>query len=463
MARTAQARQEITTRRKSVRQCGLGQLTLVEHALCPVDPKLSLVENLVHQSSFQYFDRNRHANQGTATVRAALGLSAVDELFLWGLLGITFAQANVTSELWATPYYLLKQLGVQDTRQGGRNFVQFRESLRRLAALRYESDAFYDPIRAEHRQVAFGFLSYSLPYDLKSSRAWRIVWDPVFFEFCQVAGGRLFFDLGLYRQLDPVSRRLFLFLSKIFWRRRTSGWIDVSQLGHNILGISPSVAVRDIKAAKIKRAVQRLTDLKVLASGDANVRSRKISKGRYQLQFTRGTYFDRQKMSPSFTLRDAAEWDILNSLQLTEANIRFVLRTYSPNKIREWADITMAAQERFGNKFFKKGTAAYLLDNLKHAATGNRMPPDWWYEVRREEQDRHASAFYQQHFTEERSKQSQAQRIKSMLASDAQGTYAKIVQETFDKLVSLGQSPQEAQRHAAQLLRQHLERQTRQN
>src|SRR5438309_298448 len=30
------------------RWTGLGQLTLVEHALCPLDPAASLVENLIH-------------------------------------------------------------------------------------------------------------------------------------------------------------------------------------------------------------------------------------------------------------------------------------------------------------------------------------------------------------------------------------------------------------------------------
>ncbi|MEZ6120002.1 MAG: hypothetical protein R3C28_26000 [Pirellulaceae bacterium] len=49
------------------------------------------------------------------------------------------------------------------------------------------------------------------------------------------------------------------------------------------------------------------------------------------------------------------------------------------------------------------------------------------------------------------------------MANDAQGTYAKIVQETFQDLVNHGHPPQEAQRQAAEILRQHLERKARQN
>ncbi|MGD0896628.1 MAG: hypothetical protein ABR915_02250 [Thermoguttaceae bacterium] len=40
-------------------------------------------------------------------------------------------------------------------------------------------DHFYDPIRGEHRDVGFGFFSYSLPLDPRSSRAWRFAWAPV--------------------------------------------------------------------------------------------------------------------------------------------------------------------------------------------------------------------------------------------------------------------------------------------
>ena len=82
----------------------------------------------------------------------------------------------------------------------------------------YINDHFYDPVRGEHRDVAFGFFSYSLPVDPASSRAWRFVWDPIFFEFCQAARGSLVFDLKPTVSLDVASRRLFLLLKKIFWR-----------------------------------------------------------------------------------------------------------------------------------------------------------------------------------------------------------------------------------------------------
>ena len=49
----------------------------------------------------------------------------------------------------------------------------------------------------------------------------------------------------------------------------------------------------------------------------------------------------------------------------------------------EWADITLAAKERHGQKFFGRSMAAYYIDNVKAAAADGRTPPDWWYEFRK--------------------------------------------------------------------------------
>ncbi len=59
-----------------------------------------------------------------------------------------------------------------------------------------------------------------------------------------------------------------------------------------------------------------------------------------------------------------------------------------PRLLAEWVDITLAARERFGETFFKRSPAAYFTDNVKAAAVGRRTPPDWWLDVRKEEQRR---------------------------------------------------------------------------
>jgi hypothetical protein len=157
---------------------------LVEHALCPLDPDASLTENLIHSAEYHFTDRSRHQQTARARVFCPLGLSASDELFLWGLLSLTLSQPEPEIELHATPHYCLRQLGLidQHARRGGRQYQQFADSHARLGAVVYQNDRFYDPIRAEHRSVSFGFLSYSLPLDPASSRAWRIAWNSLFFE-----------------------------------------------------------------------------------------------------------------------------------------------------------------------------------------------------------------------------------------------------------------------------------------
>jgi hypothetical protein len=198
------------------RSTGHGQLTLVEHALCPLDPEASLTENLIHTAEYHFTDSSRHQQTARARVFCPLGLSASDELFLWGLLSLTLSQPEPEIELHATPHYCLRQLGLidQHARRGGRQYQQFADSLARLGAVVYQNDRFYDPIRGEHRSVSFGFLSYSLPLDPASSRAWRIAWNGLFFELVQAAAGSFRFDLHTYRELDPASRRLFLLLSR---------------------------------------------------------------------------------------------------------------------------------------------------------------------------------------------------------------------------------------------------------
>ena len=133
--------------KKKPRSLGLGQLSLVEHAICPLDQKTSLVNSLVHRSEITYFDKHRHRTIGHGTVHASLGLSSIDEFFLWGLLGLTFSQPEPTLDFRATPHFVLRSLGRIDEKsnRGGSAYRSFRAALRRLVGVTYESNCFYDP------------------------------------------------------------------------------------------------------------------------------------------------------------------------------------------------------------------------------------------------------------------------------------------------------------------------------
>ncbi|MCC7334766.1 MAG: hypothetical protein IT422_06705 [Pirellulaceae bacterium] len=381
------------------RTTGVGQLSLVEHALCPLDSRSSLVDNLVFDAEYHYYADSDSKRSARARVFCPLGLSAADELYLWGLLALTLLQPNPEPELFATPHWCLRQLGVinQMNKRGGRQYKQFAEAIRRLSAVTYMNDGFYDPIREEHRRVSFRFFSYSLPVDLESSRSWRIAWDPIFFEMVQAAAGHFRFDLAVYRELDAASRRLFLFVSKVLPRRSHLNALRLEHVAVNILGFSPSVATRDMKV-KVSKCLQNLIDLHVLS--DAEVF--KTAPGRYFVRLSRGPYFA-QKSQRAYiaSAEDSPLFETLQQIGFEEAAAARLIAKFPTRLLSEWSDITQAAIERFGVSYFHKSPMAYLVDSVTKASTGNRTAPDWWQDLKRaERQEMQMSVESQRVFTQ---------------------------------------------------------------
>ncbi len=362
---------------------GIGQLTLVEHALCPLDSRTSLVENLVHNAVFSFTDGQSRRRHGQAQVVCPAGLSAADEFYLWGLLALSLSEPEPDVEFYATPHYCLRRLGIIDQflRRGGRQYLQFTQAIERLSLVRYRNDKFYDPIRGEHRRVSFGFFSYSLPLDPVSSRAWRFGWDPIFFALVRAAGGHLWFDLSAYRRLDPASRRLLLFVSKLFHRRATAR-IELRQLGVEVLGFTPTMALRNLKA-KVAVCGQRLMEVGVLSDWQCV----KTGKGQYIVLLNRGTrYKHRLREKDRLKVNECSVGHLLQSIGFDERDIGRLLRKYPSRLLQEWADITLAAKERHGASFFKRSPQAYFIDNVRHAVAGRRTPPDWWHQLRKAEE-----------------------------------------------------------------------------
>lgn len=374
---------------------GLGQLTLVEHALCPLDAGQSLRKNLVFETGYFYADRNRHRRKAAVTVTCPEGLAPSDEFYLWGLLALTFAEAGAggpaDGEFHATPHFCLRRLGLVDQfgNRGGRQYQQFADALDRLAAVSYTSDAFYDPVRAEHRRVRFRFLSYSLPLDPDSPRAWRIAWDPIFFDLVRPLGGHFRFDLETYRSLDPAARRLFLLLSKIFDRWDTTPAFPVEHLAVDVLGFSPTLAPRH-QRQKLGRVVDALAAAGVVAGPAVFERPETGAKAArsHTVSFARGPRWDRTPPAAVRHREDSPLWEGLLALGFEATAADRLLRGHPAPAVREWLDITLAARERFGRSFFKRSPQAYLVDNLKQAATAGRTPPDWWHELRSRERSR---------------------------------------------------------------------------
>ncbi|MEO9593577.1 hypothetical protein [Rhodopirellula bahusiensis] len=372
-----------TNRSKKHQPVGFGQLSMVEHSLCPLDRQSSLVANLVHEAQYQYSDARRKRRTARARVFCPLGLSASDELYLWGLLALTLSQSDDRYELVATPHWCLRQLGIVDSRsgRGGEQYRLFRDALRRLSVTSYLCDAFYDPVRAEHRDVSFHFFSYDLPTDPSSQRAWRLNWDRTFFDLAKHGASHLRFDLELYRKLDPASRRLFLFVSKIFHRRSTLPQFELRHVAVDVLGFSSDVALRDLRM-KVIRCLKKL-DANGVTSGSTVTR---VAKNRYVVNAGRGAYFDRKATPDADYQEKQPVLETLVHLGFDIGAAHSLLRRYPVRLLEEWCDITQAASERFGRKFFKKSPMAFLVDSVSKAHRGRRTAPDWWHEVRRTEQ-----------------------------------------------------------------------------
>ena len=370
-----------TSDKPQQKRSGIGQLTLVEHSLCPLDRGRSLVEGLVHKSAYRFSDAKRKRQTANARVFAPLGLSASDELYLWGLLALTLAQRDERTDLIATPHWCLRQLGVIDSssQTGGEDYRLFRDALRRLSTVSYWCDAFYDPIRTEHREVSFHFLSYNLPTDPHSNRAWRLSWDPTFLELVRHGASHLRFDLERYRSLDPASRRLFLFVSKIFHRRATLPQFDLQHLGVDVLGFSKSIAPRNLRI-KVLRCLKRLDALGVTCDSKVT----RVAKNHYVVNARRGPHFHALHESHRQESQPVLETLIALGFEIGAAHS--LMKRFPSRLLEEWADITQAARERFGSKFFKKSPMAYLVDSVKKAHAGQRTPPDWWHDVRRAEE-----------------------------------------------------------------------------
>ena len=446
---------------------GTAQLGLVEHALCPLDSSVSLRGNLVHACEHYYTDANRHRKCANVRVHCPEGLSAGDELFLWGLLALTFSQSEPSLEFYATPHYCLCRLDCIDSRarRGGRQYEQFRQTIRRLAGVYYQNDAFYDPVRAEHREVGFGLLSYSLPLDPKSARGWRILWDPLFFEFCQANNGHFAFDLQTYRGLDCASRRLFLLLKKMFHRRRASVALELRHVAVNVMGYSASLSTRDLKK-KLIRCSERLVEAKILApptEGNGTVPLlEKHGVGQYWVRFSRGAHFDDQRVTMKGQTDDESSLaDPLASIGFDERAIRRITRQFPARLLAEWVDITLAARERFGETFFKRSPAAYFTDNVKAAAVGRRTPPDWWLDVRKEELRRAETKAVRALglFDTSDDTDDVQSRFRDYLRDEGRRQYEELSADIFRQLRSAGQDAADARRTAHRHARDHLWRQ----
>ena len=370
-----------------IERAGIAQLSILETALWPVQGGVR--DTLTFDTQYKHkIDGEQRDAQ--VSVYAPRGLESIDEYILWGLLGLSLNHKNPNPTLLATPYWIIKKLGMS---MGGSQYVQLRESIERLALVAYQNTSFYNPLSQEHERVTFHFFSSFLPTrdrgaTVDNERTWRIEWSPTFFKMCQATGGTLLFDLDLYRDLSPAARRLFLKLKDRFWRTKTV-YLNVDDLTINGLGLSAS---RPLKKRKydLTACIQELIEHNVIELGreltDIKDLFIKRAKGVYVVQFFEGAYFRRPTTKRAQNAKESVLEDPLyqplKSIGVDDAGIRRLFNQFSRGLLQRWINVTEVAMKEQPRGFpgFKTSPAAFFVD----AVQNNRLPPDWIYEHERE-------------------------------------------------------------------------------
>jgi 5-hydroxyisourate hydrolase-like protein (transthyretin family) len=263
---------------------------------------------------------------------------------------------------------------------------------------------------------------------------------------------------------------LFLALKKVFHRSSISPVYDVRHLGVNILGFAATTPTRNLKI-KLSQCAKRLAKHEIveLPQGvDHNGMSieglfEKKGKGSYTIQFRRGRYFEKPEASRApVSTAESAMYEPLRAIGFEDAAIARIVKTYRPELIQTWADITLAAKEKHGAGFFKRSPQAYFLDNLKKAAEGTRTPPDWWHEHRKEEDRRERESKRRVlclPVSEQaaKSEEDEDKAFEEYLRGEAREAMQTVVEQTVKDLQALGLPAGEIARRAADHTRRQMQ------
>lgn len=366
-----------------IEQVGYAQLSLIETALYPLDrgPK----QSTSFSTSYCYTDSAGNRQRAEVKVGSAFEpLKANDDYFLWSLLSLTLRHSE-SHVLAASPYWLLKRMGLPT---GGFQYDQLRQVVERLAQTVYHNTGFYNPLSQEHERWTFGFFSSRLPTALDGDRLWRIVWFEDFIKASRATGGRLLFDLELFRKLgSPATRRLFLKLSDRFYRS-SRVHLEVDDLTINGLGLS---ADRPLKKRKydLTQCVETLLKHGVITLGTGHSSAKdlflKREKGRYVVVFFRGPYFEQPLVDAGLQKnpKDDPLYEPMLLLGVDEPMVAKLLRTCQRGMLERWLRITDTAMREKPTGFpgFKVSPAAFFVDGVLN----ERMPPDWMYQLEKAE------------------------------------------------------------------------------
>jgi hypothetical protein len=231
---------------------------------------------------------------------------------------------------------------------------------------------------------------------------------------------------------------------------------DLHDLCVHTIGFSGRLPATELKR-KLLTTAGRLLARGVIALplGAESLRSTFVKHGRarYAIRFLRGPHFDSSRQDAlQSEVADSPAYEQLVKIGLEKPLIRRIIERYDARLIHEIADMTLAAKEKYGEKFFTNSIQAYFMDNLKEFSRGKRTPPDWWREMRkREEQSRRQSVPEPAGFDEGTEKS-----FKKYLEEQPRAALQEIFDRVFQGLIHVGKPESEARSMAMNLTEMHF-------
>jgi hypothetical protein len=269
------------------------------------------------------------------------------------------------------------------------------------------------------------------------------------------------FDFETYRTLDPACRRLYLLLKIIFWRADASPEFDLHDLAVNVIGFAATQETWKLKQ-KLVRCIDVLLNQRIIRLPEGILHSNRLftkrTKGKYGICFHRGPHFlEASSADTPSRLTDSPLFDPLHTIGFDDPSIRRIVKMYQPRLIAECADMTLAASERFGASFFKKSPQAYFTDNIREQAAGKRTAPDWWRELRKQEERQRWESEHEGRAPSRKFEEA----LDAYLKTEAREAFERTMDRILQDLKAGGQSESDAKVNASHFARTHFVRRFR--
>lgn len=270
---------------------GKDELNFAEFPVCSVSSHKRKGENIIY-----FEDTITDSSTGSLVPRRLTitgnpefgGLpTAVEDEVLLGLIQLTRQQGFKSRTIEFSRYELLKILRWDD---GAKSYQRIEEALFRWKAVTLDyKNAWRDKENENWATEAFSVIdNFSLHKadDPKSPKKSSFTWNKVVFRSFK-SGNIKSLDFKTYTSLRlPISKRMFRFLDKRFYQRRTWNF-ELLDFAYNKVGLSRTYGLGQIKQ-RLAEPLIELEELGFITTLRKEHRYEKVGKGNWLIHFNKG-------------------------------------------------------------------------------------------------------------------------------------------------------------------------------